>query len=86
LSSCDELKDILLHQFSIRKHEVYLYCSYSHPFITIFSKRQAQDVMFTVGRFIEGPIELSFNVLGLDVFGSSTNIPYHVKISIEGIP
>jgi hypothetical protein len=62
LRSCEELKEVIFHHFEIRKHKLYVYCSYPHPFITIFSEKRARDVIFVAGRLIDGPIELSFNV------------------------
>jgi hypothetical protein len=84
--SCDELRDIIFHHFGIRKHEVYVYHSHPHPFIIIFSDRHARDVVFAAGRAIDGAVELRFSAWDIDKFGDRTNIPYHVKLSIEGIP
>jgi hypothetical protein len=61
LRSGEELKEIIFHQFDIRKHEIYAYRSFPLPFIVIFLNRHARDVVFTVGRVIDGPIELRFH-------------------------
>jgi hypothetical protein len=86
LRSTGELKDIIFHHFDIRKHEFYVYCSRPGPFIVIFSEQHARDVVFVAGRVIDGAVELCFSVWDLDEFGDRTIIPYHVKLSIEGIP
>jgi hypothetical protein len=36
LRSCEELKEVILHHFGVRKHEMYVYRSNPHPFIVIF--------------------------------------------------
>jgi hypothetical protein len=58
--SCEEMKDLIFHQFGIRKHEFFMHRSYPSPFITIFSERHARDIVFVVGRAIDGAIELRF--------------------------
>jgi hypothetical protein len=35
---------------------------------------------------VEGPIELGFHEWDIDRFGNREHIPYHVKLSLEGIP
>jgi hypothetical protein len=86
LASTEELKDILLHHFGIRKHEVYIYHSRPDPFVIIFSEQHSRDLVFGAGRFIDGPVELSFHAWDLDEFGERAIIPYHIRLSIEGIP
>jgi hypothetical protein len=36
LHSCEELKDLIAHQFGFRKHEFYVYRSCPDPFMIIF--------------------------------------------------
>jgi hypothetical protein len=86
LRSSEELKDLILHHFGIRKHEIYAYRSSPDPFIAIFSERRGRDLVFAAGRIIDGPVELRFRVWDLDEFGDRAIVPYHVKLSIEGIP
>jgi hypothetical protein len=64
----------------------YMCISHPHPFIIIFSDRHARDVVFAAGRAIDGAVELRFSAWDIDKFGDRTNILYHVKLSIEGIP
>jgi hypothetical protein len=85
LRSGEELKDIIFHQFHIRNHEIYVSRSFPSPFIVIFSERHARDVMFAAGRVIDGPMELRFNAWDLDICGDRTILPYHLKLSIEGL-
>jgi hypothetical protein len=49
-----------MHHFGVHKHELYVYCRQSEPFIVMFSEKCARDLVFAVGRLIEGPIELAF--------------------------
>jgi hypothetical protein len=86
LRSCEELKDCISHHFGIRKHEFYTYRSRPNSFIVIFSERRARDVVFAAGRLIDGPIELGFEAWDIDVLGERTIIPFHVELSIEGLP
>jgi hypothetical protein len=86
LRSSEELKDLILHHFGIRKHEIYAYRSSPDPFIAIFSERRGRDLVFAAGRIIDGPVELRFRAWDLDEFGDRAIVPYHVKLSIEGIP
>jgi hypothetical protein len=86
LRSSEELKDLILHHFGNHKHEFYAYRSFPDPYIVIFSERSAQDLVFAVGRLIDGPVELRFKAWELDEFGERAIIPYHVKLILEGIP
>jgi hypothetical protein len=61
LRSYDEPKGIIFHHFRIHKHEVYAYRSCPDPFTIVFSHSHARDIVFTAGRVIDGPIELSFS-------------------------
>lgn len=84
--SREELKDIIFHQFGIRKHDFYVYCSMSDPYIVIFAESSASDVVFVAGRARDRPIELSFHAWDLDLLGDRVNLPFHIKLNIEGIP
>jgi hypothetical protein len=61
IQSRDEVKTLIMHHFGIRKHELYVYRSCPEPFIVIFSKGHARDLVFAAGRLIDGPIELFFH-------------------------
>jgi hypothetical protein len=84
--SREEVKDIILQHFGIRKHEYYIYRSHPEPFIAIFREANASDIVFAAGRVVEGPVELGFHAWDLDRFGNRQIIHYHVKLSLEGIP
>jgi hypothetical protein len=86
VQSKDEVKDIIFHHFGICKHAFYVYHSYLKPFISIFPNCHDRDVIFAASRAIEGPIELSFHSWDLDRFGVRERLPYHVKLSLKGIP
>jgi hypothetical protein len=84
--SCDELKNVIVQHFGFSEHELLAYRSVPDSFVIIFSDRKARDLVFTVGRLIDGPLELSFSAWDLDDFREWVVLTYHVCISIEGIP
>jgi hypothetical protein len=84
--SREEVKDIIAHHFGVRKQEFFVYRIFREPFIAIFVESRARDVVFAAGRAIDGPIELGFHAWDLDRFGDRENIPYHVRLCVEGIP
>jgi hypothetical protein len=84
--SREEVKDIIYHQFGIRKHELHVFRNYPEPFIAIFSTSHDRDVVYAAARAVEGLIELRFHAWELDRFGERVVIPYHVRLCIEGIP
>jgi hypothetical protein len=82
VNSKEEVKDIILLHFGIRKHEYYIYRSLS----SLYSQRPLLGTLFAAGRVVEGPIELGFHEWDMDRFGTKDSMPYHVKLSLEGIP
>jgi hypothetical protein len=86
IQSKEEVKSIIMHHFGIRKHELHIYRSYPEPFLVLFSEIHDRDLVFAVGKVIEGPFELGFHSWELDRFGDRQIIPYHVRLCIEGIP
>ncbi|GJM90736.1 hypothetical protein PR202_ga07044 [Eleusine coracana subsp. coracana] len=56
------------------------------PFIVIFSKSSTRDIVYDADRVVDGLVELRFHAWDLDRFGETTNVLFHVKLSIEGIP
>jgi hypothetical protein len=51
-----------------------------------FSQTVMLETVFTAGSVIDGAIELSFSSWELDAFGDRSIIPYHVRLSLEGVP
>jgi hypothetical protein len=82
----EEVKDIVLHQFGIRKLECYVYRSCPEPFIAVFPDSHDRDVVFAGEKAVDGPVELRFTEWGLNWFGEREVIPFHMHLSIEGIP
>jgi hypothetical protein len=82
----EEVKDIILHQFGIHKHECYVYWSYPKPFIVVFLNSHDRDVVFAGAKAVDGLVELRFHEWDLDWFGEREVIPSHVRLSIEWIP
>jgi hypothetical protein len=68
------------------KHDCYIYRSYTEPFIAIFPDTHNRDVVFAAARVVDAPIVLGFHTWKLDRFGDRMNLPYHVRLCIEGIP
>jgi hypothetical protein len=77
VQSKEEVNNLIMHHFGIRKHELYVYHSHLEPFIIVFSEGHARDLVFAAGRLVDGPI---------DRFGTRDCIPYHVRLCLEGIP
>lgn len=86
LNSKEELKDVIFHHFEIRKHEFHVFPSYPEPFLVLFSEQRDRDVVFARGRVIEGPYEFRFHLWNADLHGDRLYIPYHIKLSLEGLP
>jgi hypothetical protein len=84
--SREEVKEIIFQHFGIRKHEFSVTRSSPEAFVAFFHETHARDVVFAAGRVVDGPIELRFHEWGLDRFGDRELLPYHVELSIEGIP
>jgi hypothetical protein len=82
----EEVKDILLHHFGIRKHECYIYRSSLEPFVAIFLDAHDRYVVFVVEKVEDGPVVLAFRAWDLDRFGDRKILSYLVRLSIEGIP
>lgn len=80
------MKEILQHRLGICKHKCYVYRSNPEPFIIIFPDVATRDLVLQVGSVIDGPIELRFHAWEIGRFGDRTNIPFNVRLSIEGIP
>jgi hypothetical protein len=84
--SREEVKEIIFQHFGIRKHEFSVTRSSPEAFVAFFHETHARDVVFAAGRVVDGPIELRFHEWGLDRFGDRELLPYHVELSLEGIP
>ncbi|GJN32815.1 hypothetical protein PR202_gb21346 [Eleusine coracana subsp. coracana] len=63
-----------------------VYRSHPHHFIIYFSDSSDRDRVYIADRVVDGPVELRFLAWDLDRFGDRVNIPYHIKLSIEGLP
>lgn len=86
LRSKDELKVVIFHHFGIRKHEFNFFRTIPEPFLVIFSEQEDRDLVFAKGTVIEGPYEFKFQFWDADLHGDRLSLPYHVKLSVEGIP
>lgn len=86
LQSREEVKDILLHRLGVLKHECYVYRSIPEPFIVIFSDVAVRNLVLEEGSVADGPIVLCFHAWDIERYGSKVDIPFHVKLCIEGIP
>jgi hypothetical protein len=86
LHSYEELSDLITYQFGFCKYAFYVYRSWPDPFVVIFSYQHMRDMVFAVGRTIERPVELQFSARELDEFGERAMTPFHVRLSLEGMP
>jgi hypothetical protein len=86
VKSREEIKVLIQHHCGIHKHEFSIHRHRPKPYIAIFHETHARDVVFAAGRIVEGPFELEFHAWDLDRSGHREIVPYHVKISIEGLP
>jgi hypothetical protein len=82
----EEVKDLIHLQFGISKHGFSVYRNNPGPFLAIFHEARDRDVLFVVGRVVEGPVELGFHALDLDRDGTREIIPFNVKVCLEGLP
>jgi hypothetical protein len=76
VQSRDEVKDIIMHHFGIRKHKFYVFRSFHEPGIAIFMETNDRDVVFVVSIDSDEPIELCFHALDIDLFRDRENLPY----------
>jgi hypothetical protein len=83
--SWEEVKDIIFYHFGICKHEFSVTHSSPDPFAAFFNDTHDKDVIFATRRVVDDPIELGFNAWGLDRYGDRELIPFHVKISLDGL-
>jgi hypothetical protein len=88
VASREEISEIVCHHFGLLRYELRILRSNPEPFIIIFTDRAARDTVFARGRVSDGPVDLRFHSWSweIDRFGERDFIPYHVKISLEGIP
>jgi hypothetical protein len=70
----------------MRPHEFYVFRNRPDLYVIIFSERRARDIIFDACRIMEDAVELRFSEWELDAFGGRSNVPFHVKLSLEGIP
>jgi hypothetical protein len=54
--------------------------------MAFFHETCARDIVFAARRTAEGPIALGFHTWDIDRFGERELLPYHVKMSLEGMP
>lgn len=81
-----EVAEIITHRFGIRRYLFQVYRSYPQPFIAFFSDTFDRDRVYIAERLVDGLIELSFHAWDMEKFGDRVHIPFHVKLSIEGLP
>lgn len=86
VASKEELKDVIVHHFGVRRHEFQVFRGCPEPFLLLFSEQSHRDIVFAKGGIVEGPYEFRFHLWDGDLHGSKLLIPYHIKLSLEGIP
>jgi hypothetical protein len=78
--------DIIEHHFGLLRYEFNVICTNPEPFIILFSDRAARDLVFARDRVIDGPVQLRFHQWDVDHFGERSIVPFHVKLSLKGLP
>jgi hypothetical protein len=68
------------------RYEFHVFRSHPEPFIILFSDRAARDLVLPRGKVSDGSVELRFHQWDVDHNSDRDLIPYHVKLSIEGVP
>jgi hypothetical protein len=86
VASREEVAEIISHNFGLPGYEFHIFRSNPEPFIVIFSDRATRDIVFARGRVQDGLVDLRFHTKEADRFGERVLIPYHVKVSLEGLP
>jgi hypothetical protein len=84
VASHEEVVKIIGHHFNLSRYEFHVFRSRLDPFLLIFS--YMRDVVFARGRVLDGLVDLMFHSWEVDRLGERLLIPYHVKISLEGLP
>jgi hypothetical protein len=86
VASREEVDEIIGHQFDLLRYEFHVFRNTPEPFIVLFSDRAAIDVVFTRGKVSDGRVELRFHAWDVDRVAERCVLPFHVKLSIEGLP
>jgi hypothetical protein len=81
-----EVVDIIEQHFNLLRYEFHVIRTSFEPFLLIFSEKAARGRVFARGRVVDGPTALCFHSWDVDPFGERVLLPYHVKLSIEGLP
>jgi hypothetical protein len=86
VASKEDVVDIIEHHFGLLRYEFNVICTNPEPFIILFSDRAARDLVFARDRVIDGPVQLRFHQWDVDHFGERSIVPFHVKLSLKGLP
>jgi hypothetical protein len=86
VASHEEVAEIIGHHFDLLRYEFHVFHSHPESFIILFSECAARDIVFARGKISNGPVELRFHAWDVDHFAERTVMPYHVKLSLEGLP
>lgn len=86
VSSKEELKEAIIHHFNLREYELEVFQNYPEHFLVIFRSEEARNLVFARGRLVEGPFDFRFRLWNVDLHGDRRLLPFHVKISLEGLP
>jgi hypothetical protein len=82
--SNEDVKDIISHHFEIRKSEFYVTCRCPDSFLAYFHFTHDRNVVFVAASVVV--VVLGLHAWDIDWFGNKELIPYHVKLSLKGIP
>jgi hypothetical protein len=86
VASQEDATEIIGYNFDPLRYEYHVFKKHHEPFIVLFLDRAVRDAVFVKGKIFDGPVELRFHTWDVDRRAERTLLPYHVKISIEGLP
>jgi hypothetical protein len=82
--SNEDVKDIISHHFEIRKSEFYVTRRCPDSFLAYFHDTHDKNVVFVAASVVV--VGLGLHAWDIDWLGNKELIPYHVKLSLKGIP
>jgi hypothetical protein len=80
IRSREEVKDLIQFSCGIRKHDFVVYQSTPEPFIAIFLEEHDRDIVFAMGRALDGLVELAFHEWDIDRFGEREILSFQMRL------
>jgi hypothetical protein len=86
VASHEDVAEIIGYNLDLLRYEYHVFISHSGSFIILFLDRATWDVVFSKGKVSDGLVQLRFHAWDVDRCAERPLLPFHVKISIEGLP